>query len=525
MPVVAPFEPRRAAVPAASPALPRPQFTDVAPNQPANPFAATVLGPVVNQPWAIASPVPAPAQAQKWPNWGDPSMAFLPTPETSHSRGRVPSASAPPALKWPPPPGSEVQAPLADARGSTQRAPRRSYLRRALGKLVVPVIAVVVAGAAIGGYLTVTGSPWSDDVVVAPPAPPTAEAGSAAAAAAGSATAQPAARPAAAVAVSPSAAVAPGASPVAESAVAAAASAPPVATAGTEPPAGAVAGSPQAAAGSPQAVAGSPQAVAGSPQAAAGSPQAAAGSPQAAAGSPQAAAGSPQAAAGSPPVGAMAGSQVGAPAGSPLAAAAVDPLVAAAAGAPPVAAPPSSPGSEASASEPAATALVTVRIRSKPSGATVTLIDRGHTELIGVTPVTAAVDPSRSYDLVFSSADRATRVAHLDPRTTRRVAVALSRSRSADSASRRDAAASAARRSDPSSAAGEGTLMVSSKPPCEITIDGEPTGLTTPQRSITLSSGRHKITLINDEKAIKKTFSVQIVAGATEKLIEDLMDR
>ncbi|HMG21897.1 MAG TPA: hypothetical protein VK607_11285, partial [Kofleriaceae bacterium] len=49
----------------------------------------------------------------------------------------------------------------------------------------------------------------------------------------------------------------------------------------------------------------------------------------------------------------------------------------------------------------------------------------GRTQLVGDTPVDAAVDPSRAYDLVFSYRDGPSRVEHLDPATTRRVAVEL----------------------------------------------------------------------------------------------------
>jgi hypothetical protein len=72
---------------------------------------------------------------------------------------------------------------------------------------------------------------------------------------------------------------------------------------------------------------------------------------------------------------------------------------------------------------------------------------------------------------------------------------------------------------------GEGTLMVSSKPPCEILIDGKPTGLTTPQRSIPLSAGTHKITFVNEAAGIKKTVSVTINADQPTKLIQDLMTK
>jgi hypothetical protein len=195
---------------------------------------------------------------------------------------------------------------------------------------------------------------------------------------------------------------------------------------------------------------------------------------------------------------------------------------------------------------PTPPALIDVRIDSIPSGATVMLVDRGKTQLVGNTPVAAAIDPSRNYDLVFTYAGRPTKIEHLEPRVTQRIAVtldpatpaAIARAAPAASASSpptpRAAPVATPRRpvaeAPPSrkvaraaSARGEGTLMISSKPPCEIVIDGKPTGLTTPQRAITLSAGRHKITLINTEKAIQRTLSIQIQANATEKVIEDLM--
>jgi hypothetical protein len=65
--------------------------------------------------------------------------------------------------------------------------------------------------------------------------------------------------------------------------------------------------------------------------------------------------------------------------------------------------------------------------------------------------------------------------------------------------------------------------MISSKPPCEILIDGKPTGLTTPQRAIPLAPGAHKITLVNTAEGIKKTVSVQVTADKATKVIQDFM--
>ncbi|HEY6034616.1 MAG TPA: PEGA domain-containing protein, partial [Kofleriaceae bacterium] len=75
----------------------------------------------------------------------------------------------------------------------------------------------------------------------------------------------------------------------------------------------------------------------------------------------------------------------------------------------------------------------------------------------------------------------------------------------------------------PAAAAGaNGSLMISSKPPCEIEIDGKSTGLRTPQRAIALSAGPHKVTLVNSEANVNKSLMVQINAGQSTKLVKDL---
>ena len=77
----------------------------------------------------------------------------------------------------------------------------------------------------------------------------------------------------------------------------------------------------------------------------------------------------------------------------------------------------------------------------------------------------------------------------------------------------------------PAVAKGTGTLLLGSKPPCDIYIDGKDSGLQTPQRDIKLSAGKHKITLVNNEFGIKETFTVEIKADAVEKQIKDYSDR
>ena len=86
-----------------------------------------------------------------------------------------------------------------------------------------------------------------------------------------------------------------------------------------------------------------------------------------------------------------------------------------------------------------------------------------------------------------------------------------------------NAVAKEAPRAEAPKAGASGVLMVSSKPPCEIYVDGKATGLMTPQRSLSLSAGAHKITLINSAEKIKKTLTIQITADQPTKLIQDLM--
>ena len=49
------------------------------------------------------------------------------------------------------------------------------------------------------------------------------------------------------------------------------------------------------------------------------------------------------------------------------------------------------------------------------------LVDNGKTSFLGSTPIAASVDPSRSYDLIFTSPGRATQMTHFDPAQVGRV--------------------------------------------------------------------------------------------------------
>lgn len=172
-----------------------------------------------------------------------------------------------------------------------------------------------------------------------------------------------------------------------------------------------------------------------------------------------------------------------------------------------------------------AVAFVDIRIDSNPSGATAVLVDNGKTSFLGTTPLATSLDPSRQYDIVFTYDDRPTQMAHLDPAKDTHVSIALPKAASSHRhhATTTPAPKPAAAPKIVAEEGGEGTLMVSSKPPCDILIDGKATGLTTPQRSISLAAGVHKVTFVNDAEKIKKTVSVTISADKPTKLIQDLM--
>lgn len=71
-------------------------------------------------------------------------------------------------------------------------------------------------------------------------------------------------------------------------------------------------------------------------------------------------------------------------------------------------------------------------------------------------------------------------------------------------------------------AATHATLMIGSKPPCRIFIDGKDTGLTTPNRAVRVPAGRHTITLVNQELGIRHAETLNITGGRKAKMIRDL---
>lgn len=69
--------------------------------------------------------------------------------------------------------------------------------------------------------------------------------------------------------------------------------------------------------------------------------------------------------------------------------------------------------------------LVALSLESRPSGADVTLVDGTRSAIAGTTPLSLSVDPSREYDIVFTLAGHPTKLAHVDPRTTQKIAIDL----------------------------------------------------------------------------------------------------
>lgn len=190
---------------------------------------------------------------------------------------------------------------------------------------------------------------------------------------------------------------------------------------------------------------------------------------------------------------------------------------------------PSAPAASAPPAQPVRAPLVLadVRIDSVPAGALVTLVDeKGKATVIGSTPIAASVDPAHQYDVTLALG-AVTKTVHLDPAKEQKLAVEFDQPRAAASAPKR--AQVSTFKSTPqltaaiANAFGEGTLMISSKPPCEILIDGKPTGLSTPQRAMALPAGAHKVTLVNAAEHIEQTMMVQIAADKSTKLVKDLL--
>jgi hypothetical protein len=193
---------------------------------------------------------------------------------------------------------------------------------------------------------------------------------------------------------------------------------------------------------------------------------------------------------------------------------------------------------------------------STPVGATVSLIVDGKRETIGPSPAKTKLDPRKTYQvlfekpgfvsinrpIVFTGTNREKVLVTLEKAGGSQVAAAAPppavKEPKLPKVAKVEPKGTKAEPKDTkpepkqpkaepavASAKGQGTLLLGSKPPCDIYIDGKDTGLQTPQRDIKLSAGKHKITLVNNEFGIKETFAVEIKADAVEKQIKDYSDR
>ncbi len=217
---------------------------------------------------------------------------------------------------------------------------------------------------------------------------------------------------------------------------------------------------------------------------------------------------------------------------------------------------------------------IMAELESDPPGATVSLIVDGKRETLGPSPTKMRLDPRKTYQVLFEKAgyvsinrpivftgtnqekvsvtlEKAGNAAvavtpketKAEPKETKaepketKVAVKTPKETKAEPKEtkvepketkvepKETKAEPKEVKAEPAVAKGEGTLLLGSKPPCDIFIDGKDTGLQTPQRDIKLPAGKHKITLVNNEFGIKETFSVDIKTDATEKQIKDFSDR
>jgi hypothetical protein len=197
--------------------------------------------------------------------------------------------------------------------------------------------------------------------------------------------------------------------------------------------------------------------------------------------------------------------------------------------------------------------LVQLPVSSTPPGALVTFVDGEKAEIVGRTPTTITLDATKPHDIALTLVGHETQLTHVPVGGMTALAVTLPAKEGApavakaapseehvaamvpaheETAPARHAKAShpapkvehiaaPAPRTAPAAPSGSGTLMISSKPPCEIVVDGKSTHLQTPQRSIALSPGTHTVMLVNAQLKIHKTVAVDIVAKKPTKVIQD----
>jgi len=220
--------------------------------------------------------------------------------------------------------------------------------------------------------------------------------------------------------------------------------------------------------------------------------------------------------------------------------------------------------------------LARAHFASTPAGATVTLVMNGKPVVLGEAPVDAQLDPNKPYqamftmpghgtvlrDITFDGSEEIAIAADLDnpapaaapavaevapiadepaaeepaveaaapapaPKHHERHAARRTHHRTKSRAARRShrSASRKATREVASRSKNSGILMINSKPPCGIVVDGHSTGKKTPAPRLSLSAGKHTITLVNRTYRIKKSFKVTIRAGAKTRVLKDMTDR
>jgi hypothetical protein len=177
----------------------------------------------------------------------------------------------------------------------------------------------------------------------------------------------------------------------------------------------------------------------------------------------------------------------------------------------------------------------------------VSFVDGGHAVVIGRTPTTITVDPSQPHDVALTLLDHETQLATIPAGGMTALAVDMGPAKAgAMKTAPQQVAAAAPREETPAprkivkreapkhitqpaqraeTPSGKGVLMISSKPPCEIVVDGRSTHLMTPQRSIPLAPGTHTIMLVNAGMKIHKRLEVAITAKKPTKVIQDFTRR
>lgn len=190
---------------------------------------------------------------------------------------------------------------------------------------------------------------------------------------------------------------------------------------------------------------------------------------------------------------------------------------------------------------------------STPPGAEVTLIVDGKRQGLGAAPAHAAIDPRKSYQVLFEKPGFvAQNVPVAIPATGNpKVTVVLSKSATdtvavarpskpptVDTPAKPGGGEPAVKPSDkpsdkpadkpsdkPAGPAGEGIIGLNSKPPCDVFVDGKATGQKTPVRELRLPAGPHRITLVNNEFSIREEFKVDVKPDKPQKILKDFSDK